>query len=104
MLRRTATQPAQPYAPPITVQFNKAITAATVSSSTVSLLDPAGHPVLTTVTYDGWTNRATIIPRTALAGRSIYTIRPFQSNGFLPCVGGLLYQFHNVMAIGAKAR
>ena len=33
-----------------------------------------------------------------------FTVRPFQSNGFLPCVGGLLNQFHNVMAIGAKER
>ena len=33
-----------------------------------------------------------------------FTIRPFHSNGFLPCVGGLLNQFYDVMAIGAKER
>ena len=33
-----------------------------------------------------------------------FTIRPFHSNGFLPCVGGLLNQLYNVMAIGAKER
>jgi hypothetical protein len=34
----------------------------------------------------------------------IFTLRPFQSNGFLPYVGGLLNQFYNVMAISAKER
>ena len=33
-----------------------------------------------------------------------FTVRPFQSNGSLPCVGGLLNQFNNVMAISAKER
>ena len=31
-----------------------------------------------------------------------FPIRPFQSNGFLPCVWGLPNQFLNVMAISAK--
>ena len=33
-----------------------------------------------------------------------FTVQPFHSNGFLPCVGGLLNQFYNVMAIRAKER
>ena len=33
-----------------------------------------------------------------------FTLRPFQPDRFLPCAGGLLNQFYNVLAISAQER
>ncbi len=51
----------------VTVQFDNAMNAATVNSSTVTLMDGQGNAVAATVTYDAGTDTATLTPSSPLA-------------------------------------
>jgi methionine-rich copper-binding protein CopC len=58
----------------ISVTFSEAMTAASVTSGTVFLRDPAGAQVAATLTYNASTNTATLTPSAALANSATYTV------------------------------
>jgi hypothetical protein len=62
-----------PTSSAITVTFNEAMNASTITSSTIQL-DNAGTPVAATVTYNSSTNTATLTPTAALANSTVYTV------------------------------
>jgi hypothetical protein len=57
----------------VTVTFNEAMNASTITSSTIQL-EHAGTPVAATVTFNSSTNTATLTPTAALATSTVYTI------------------------------
>ena len=59
----------------ITVQFSEAMTAATISSSTIFLSDAGNNPVAATVTYNAATNTATLTPTSPLNNSATYSVR-----------------------------
>jgi hypothetical protein len=56
-----------------TVTFSEAVKASTVSTSTFYLLDPSGHTVSASVSYNSTTHVATLTPTAALAYSTTYT-------------------------------
>jgi hypothetical protein len=58
---------------PVTVTFSEAMTAGTITTSTVVLRNPANSVVVASVTYNAGTNTATLTPSAALTDSSIYT-------------------------------
>jgi len=62
------------YAPFVVIGFSEAISATTLSTQTVQMVDGAGHTVPRTVGYDGTVNGAVIVPRERLRGRTMYTV------------------------------
>ncbi len=57
-----------------TITFSEALTASTVTSSTVFLRDSNGATVASTVAYSAANNTATITPNVALANSASYTV------------------------------
>jgi hypothetical protein len=58
----------------ITVTFSEAMNPATITGSTITLLDPSSAPVPATVSYNPATNTATLTPNSTLAFSTTYTI------------------------------
>jgi cyclophilin family peptidyl-prolyl cis-trans isomerase len=58
----------------IAVQFDNAMNAATVDSSTLVLEDSAGNTIATTVSYNAATDTATIAPSALLTNSTNYTL------------------------------
>ncbi len=59
----------------VTAVFNEAMTASTVTASTVQLLNPSSQVVTATVSYNTTTRTVTLTPSAALAGNTTYTAR-----------------------------
>ena len=59
---------------PVTVQFNNAMNAATINSSTLTLTDGMGNTVAATVGFDAVSNTATLTPTVPLSRSSTYTL------------------------------
>lgn len=66
-----ATGPA--YAPFIIAQFSEVISSTTITADTVRMKDSSGQPVVVSVTYDGTSNQAVVMPREPLQDAS-YTV------------------------------
>jgi hypothetical protein len=58
----------------VSVGFNEAMSAATISTSTIELRNPANTLVAATVSYNASTYVATLTPTTALAPNTVYTV------------------------------
>jgi methionine-rich copper-binding protein CopC len=58
----------------VTVQFSEALAPATVTSSTIQLLDSSGNAVAASVSYNSSTNTATLTPSTTLSSGNAYTV------------------------------
>lgn len=59
----------------VRASFSEAMQAASISTATVELRDPANALVAATVTYDGGTTAAVLTPNAALAANTTYTAR-----------------------------
>jgi len=69
------TDPVGPaYAPFIVAEFSEVVSATTITTETVQLLDVGGQPVSVTVTYNGMFNQAVIVPREPLQDNTRYTV------------------------------
>ena len=62
------------YAPFIVAQFSEVVSATTVTTETVQMVDGGGQPVSVTVTYNGVFNQAVVIPREPLQDNTRYTV------------------------------
>ena len=58
----------------MTVQFDNAMDASTVNSSTVALTDGQGNTVAANVTYDAGTDTATLTPSSPLSNSTSYAL------------------------------
>ena len=75
----------------VTATFNEAMTASTISASTVELRDAGSALVASTVTYAASTRTVTLQPGTALAYSSTYTAtRERWSSGVKDVAGNAL--------------
>ena len=59
---------------PITISFSEALTAASVTTSTIQLRDSGNNLVAGTVTYNSSNNTATFTPTSALSNSMTYTL------------------------------
>jgi Bacterial Ig-like domain len=59
----------------ITVTFNEAMTASTITTSTIQLRDPANNLIAGVVSYNSTTRVATLNPTPTLAASTVYTAR-----------------------------
>src|SRR6185295_10546511 len=59
----------------VTAVFNEAMTASTITTSTVQLLNPSSQVITATVSYNAATKTVTLTPSVALAGNTTYTAR-----------------------------
>lgn len=73
---------------PVTVTFNKPMSAASINATTVRLLDAASAAVAATVTYDAATLTATLQPTAALAGSQAYSLVVTGSTAGVKDAGG----------------
>ena len=64
-----------PPATNVIVGFNEAMTASTITTSTVQLRDPAGNLVPAAVSYDSSSQSATLDPTGDLADTTAYTVK-----------------------------
>ena len=64
-----------PPATNVVVGFNEAMTASTITTSTVQLRDPAGNLVPAAVSYDSSSQSATLDPTGDLADSTTYTVK-----------------------------
>jgi hypothetical protein len=62
------------YSPNLLVQFSETMSATTVTTGTIQLLDSQNRPVPITVAYDGVTNQAIVVPRAGLLPGSVYAV------------------------------
>jgi hypothetical protein len=63
------------FSPVIAIQFSEAMSSTTISTSSVELLDSEGRVVTSFVDYDEARDQAILMPRVALKGTSLYTVR-----------------------------
>ncbi|MEF7616706.1 N,N-dimethylformamidase beta subunit family domain-containing protein [Aquincola sp. MAHUQ-54] len=59
----------------VTVTFSEAMTASTITATTIELFNPSGAKVSATVTYNASTRTATLNPASTLAAQARYTAR-----------------------------
>jgi uncharacterized delta-60 repeat protein/uncharacterized repeat protein (TIGR01451 family) len=62
------------YLPPVRIEFSEAMSAATLTATTILMRDAAGRAVPLGVTYDGLLNQAMVLPRERLRPGMLYTV------------------------------